>query len=430
MQHIKRISTSVWIFLFLAVLLCTGVSAGGGADTLPDADLNEGPTRSIPVTGDFQLNIEFRAESAVDEKNPEHEARLELTLGEERLVVGFGGRKGAGIYYGSLKLYGADGKEKPVDETWGDTDIGKEVAGKTVRVALCRTGDTVTLQAKKSGLLSSKRITDVTVPLDGAAQSGQVCLSGHNLLLREIGWHMTQPSAGADAPFGVTLVKLIASLAVSAAVFFFVRQKLLVWLRRAARYDFSFSASVVSAACLSYGVIMILSWVSLPAADAVLRCINRVYAGVGSSLTIPLEGSLLANKIFVIAVMAVGVAILMLGASVGCDFGVAPAMLAAGMLGLASLYGWAQMIFAFTAHLVKGLISAIAILVLFLAGTSGTPSGASDVPEEDPAAPETPRETVTKVWREDGFGKEYLKVSRDGERYFDPEDGEWHRIKK
>ncbi len=35
-----------------------------------------------------------------------------------------------------------------------------------------------------------------------------------------------------------------------------------------------------------------------------------------------------------------------------------------------------------------------------------------------------------KVWRGDGFGKEYLKVSSDGERYFDPDDGEWHRIKK
>lgn len=34
-----------------------------------------------------------------------------------------------------------------------------------------------------------------------------------------------------------------------------------------------------------------------------------------------------------------------------------------------------------------------------------------------------------KVWRENGLEKDYLKVSRDGERYFDPEDGEWHRIK-
>lgn len=49
------------------------------------------------------------------------------------------------------------------------------------------------------------------------------------------------------------------------------------------------------------------------------------------------------------------------------------------------------------------------------------------VPDE-----EEPEEEPTKkveVWRENGYMKEHLKVSSDGERYYDPEDGEWHNIK-
>ena len=42
--------------------------------------------------------------------------------------------------------------------------------------------------------------------------------------------------------------------------------------------------------------------------------------------------------------------------------------------------------------------------------------------EEDPAP-------KVEVWRENGMMKEHLKVSSDGQRYYDPEDGEWHNIK-
>ena len=49
------------------------------------------------------------------------------------------------------------------------------------------------------------------------------------------------------------------------------------------------------------------------------------------------------------------------------------------------------------------------------------------VPDEEPEE-EAPAKTV-EVWRENGMMKEHLKVSSDGERYYDPEDGEWHKIK-
>ena len=38
--------------------------------------------------------------------------------------------------------------------------------------------------------------------------------------------------------------------------------------------------------------------------------------------------------------------------------------------------------------------------------------------------------TETEVWRMNGMMRENLRVSSDGERYYDPDDGEWHRIKK
>lgn len=48
--------------------------------------------------------------------------------------------------------------------------------------------------------------------------------------------------------------------------------------------------------------------------------------------------------------------------------------------------------------------------------------------EEPRPEPEPEPKKHVKVWKENGFGKEYMKVSSDGERYYDPDDGEWHRI--
>lgn len=44
------------------------------------------------------------------------------------------------------------------------------------------------------------------------------------------------------------------------------------------------------------------------------------------------------------------------------------------------------------------------------------------------SAPAT--ETKTEVWRENGMLRENLKVNSTGDMYYDPEDGEWHKIQK
>ena len=47
-------------------------------------------------------------------------------------------------------------------------------------------------------------------------------------------------------------------------------------------------------------------------------------------------------------------------------------------------------------------------------------------PDEEPEAEPAPK---VEVWKENGMMKEYMKVSSDGKRYYDPDDGEWHNIK-
>ena len=44
------------------------------------------------------------------------------------------------------------------------------------------------------------------------------------------------------------------------------------------------------------------------------------------------------------------------------------------------------------------------------------------------AEPEAVEKKNVQVWRENGMMKDYYKVSSDGERYYDPEDGQWHKI--
>ena len=62
----------------------------------------------------------------------------------------------------------------------------------------------------------------------------------------------------------------------------------------------------------------------------------------------------------------------------------------------------------------------IAMMLALLMVLSFAACGAK---EEEAPAPKV------EVWRENGMMKEHLKVSSDGKRYYDPEDGEWHPIK-
>lgn len=67
----------------------------------------------------------------------------------------------------------------------------------------------------------------------------------------------------------------------------------------------------------------------------------------------------------------------------------------------------------------------------WLTGLSGDRGNSQDdyvTYEEPEPEPEPEPKKHVKVWKENGFGKDYMKVSSDGERYYDPDDGEWHRI--
>lgn len=68
------------------------------------------------------------------------------------------------------------------------------------------------------------------------------------------------------------------------------------------------------------------------------------------------------------------------------------------------------------------LVLGVIVYVFVLHGSlSSLGSIASREPEPEP-------EPEVEVWRENGLMNENLKVSRDGKRYYDPDDCEWHNI--
>ena len=77
--------------------------------------------------------------------------------------------------------------------------------------------------------------------------------------------------------------------------------------------------------------------------------------------------------------------------------------------------------------LVIAIVCFIGYAVLSGAGDSSSQSSTTTYTPQK-SEPEPKKEV--KVWRENGYMKEHLKVSSDGERYFDPDDGQWHKIKK
>jgi len=68
------------------------------------------------------------------------------------------------------------------------------------------------------------------------------------------------------------------------------------------------------------------------------------------------------------------------------------------------------------------------IAIMGMSGGDDSGTSSSYVTEEKK---EEPEKKEVRVWRENEWGHvvENYKVSSDGERYYDPKDGEWHRIK-
>ena len=72
----------------------------------------------------------------------------------------------------------------------------------------------------------------------------------------------------------------------------------------------------------------------------------------------------------------------------------------------------------------------IILVVLFVVAKVFLGVGVSDALQsfDSTSEPEPETKKEVKVWRGEGLGKEYLKVNSTGDMYFDPEDGEWHKI--
>ena len=83
------------------------------------------------------------------------------------------------------------------------------------------------------------------------------------------------------------------------------------------------------------------------------------------------------------------------------------------------------------------ILVVLAVVVVFLGGgsvaslLSGLGSRQIDTSwSEEPRHEEQPREEKkVEVWRRDGMMTENLKVNSSGDMYYDPDDGEWHKIK-
>lgn len=79
--------------------------------------------------------------------------------------------------------------------------------------------------------------------------------------------------------------------------------------------------------------------------------------------------------------------------------------------------------------LVPMVILLVVLVVLFFAFGGGSIgaliSGLNSRQEEQPRV-----EKKVEVWRENGLMRENLKVNSTGDMYYDPDDGEWHKIEK
>lgn len=439
MQKIKHIIVRSLMLCFLTVFLCGCAAADSGEQSLPDANLNDAPTQSISVDGDFNLNVKFYAVSSTGEPNPVHEIRTELLWEDERLVICFGGLKTGNSSINSAVLYRADGSQEVVECTIEDTNAKQNVSEKNISIELCRTGETMTLKAKKAGLFRSTTILDMMIPLkEIAAQEGAVRFSGENLILTDIRWNRetpVTPDIDPNMPVKNIIINLIVTLVISVIMFILVGS-VLDWIREIRGYRFSLSRATVSSACLLYGGMMILSWENLAATNSILRFINRIYSGVESHLTLPAEGTIFADRRFVFAIIIVGIIFLLWGVITEKKVEVIPVIIIYGLLILATVYPWIQLIWEITSGIIKGLEGMGSVIILFLflvmAGSGSSATSSSTSPRTERKHEETEADSApdVKVWKEDDYGyKEYLKVSSDGQRYFDPKDSEWHKIK-
>lgn len=89
-------------------------------------------------------------------------------------------------------------------------------------------------------------------------------------------------------------------------------------------------------------------------------------------------------------------------------------------------------IIGFVGKFILSLLIGIAVIcgiIIWFKGAESITSFFSDFTPSSPA-PEPTQKKKVEVWRENGLMTENLKVNSSGDMYYDPNDGEWHKIQK
>lgn len=386
MQKLRAQRLLPLVLCFVIFLLGTNASACGAMESLPDINLSDTSSKAIPVEGDFRLNLQFYAESL----GSDNHAALNFQVGNDVLTIAFAGHEGVGTFGAFARLNGEhsiklhDGSTCFFSDGFHSTGANKSVDNCTVHVALCRIGDTITLDAIRNTWLGAKRITSYSISLAQLTGDGTVYLSGSNLAFSSVCYSVEQLSGSSSAqeePLMVGILLSLLVLAVSVIAFLFVLKKFTPWVQDLLDVDFWLPAAIVAVALLAYGAVMVVSWFNFSAANHIVHSINHIFYYAASDLILPLHGSLLANKLVVIAALVAGSGILVLLCVSDTSAKVFPAALLCGALGLASGYALISFAVAGLASVLNELLAVVVVALVFLFVCSAAEgSGGSSVP--------------------------------------------------
>lgn len=89
-------------------------------------------------------------------------------------------------------------------------------------------------------------------------------------------------------------------------------------------------------------------------------------------------------------------------------------------------------IIGFVGKIVLSILFVIAIAIGLIAFLNGAEAVTSFFDFLTPTTdyPKPKQKEKVEVWRENGMMRENLKVNSSGDMYYDPDDGEWHKIQK
>ena len=183
--------------------------------------------------------------------------------------------------------------------------------------------------------------------------------------------------------------------------------------------------------------------------DCCLRSLMSLIAGTASGVTLSLYASphltwfMKPVTVFLLRTRlpTIGFWLLLAGVVFTCVSLVSDSPLYTGFVSLLALVtgytAGSLLLFAITSSIIMIILYfCLRWLLPLLLGILGGLGGAFDDLENEPSSMESTEVSVnqsrteTEVWRMNGMMRQNLRVSSDQESYYDPDDGEWHLIKK